>query len=58
MKNIDVGFVNYKTPKLTKVCLKYLKENVLNQVNNIFVVLSIFNSITISLSNILTSLFT
>ena len=27
MKNIDVGFVNYKTHKLTKVCLKYLKEN-------------------------------
>ena len=38
MKNIDVGFVNYKTPKLTKICLKYLKENVLNQVNKIFVV--------------------
>ncbi|MFZ9820387.1 MAG: glycosyltransferase family 2 protein, partial [Methylophilaceae bacterium] len=38
MKNIDVGFVNFKTPKLTKICLKFLKKNVLDEVNKIFVV--------------------
>ena len=38
MKNIDVGFVNFKTPKLTKICLKFLKKNVLSKVNKIFVV--------------------
>jgi GT2 family glycosyltransferase len=37
LKNIDIGLVNYKTPKVTAICLRHLKE-IAPLVNKIWVV--------------------